>query len=126
MTMYEINIDDKVMRSCAENENVFRGERGDSELCYDKISKILEMPESYKNHIDSGIDAIMFSNPSFKKYANYNYYTEGSIDFNLQPRELDVSNQIDYSYKNDIYRKLPLTLNLNYREVDRNCIISFK
>jgi hypothetical protein len=122
MTMYEISTDDKVIRSCAENESIFRGERGDSELSYDKINKLLEMPDSYRNHLDAGIDAILFSNSSFKKYASYNYYTEGSVDFNLQPRKLDVSNQINYSYKEDLYKRLPLSMNINYREVDRNCI----
>jgi hypothetical protein len=125
MTYYEIFTDDKIMRSCAENENIIRGERGDSELSYEKIENILKMPDSYKQHVETSIDTLLFNNPSFKKYAQYSYYTEGTVDFNLQPRKIDNSKEIKINYKEDLDNKIKLSAykNIQIREIDQDCNI---
>lgn len=122
MTYYEISTDNKIMRSCAENENIIRGERGDSELSYEKVESILNMPASYKEHVETSIDTLLFNNPSFKKYAQYNYYTEGTVDFNLQPRKIAISNDIKINYKDDLYSKITLSAynKIQIREVDND------
>lgn len=116
------------MRSGAENENPIRGERGDSEQCFDKIISLLEMPKSYKNHIETKIDTLLFNNPSLKKYCQYPETNETSIDYNLQPRVIDTSDYLKnvlsagFNYQNDIYNKLPLTIyeNIQLREIEKS------
>jgi flagellar biosynthesis regulator FlaF len=123
MTLYEINTSDKIMRTCAENEQAIRGERGDSEMAFDKIINLLEMPESYKQHIHTKIDTLLFNNPSFKKFVSFNNFTENSIDYNLQPRTIDHKEDIHFNYSNELYSKLPLSIyeNLPIREIENNC-----
>jgi hypothetical protein len=128
MTLYEIKTDDKVLRSCAENESVIRGERGDSELAFDKISSLLAIPESYKTHIETTMDTLLFNNPSLKKYAPYESFNESSLDYNLQPRKLGADHIDTQSYyKENLYNILPLSLynTLPIRELDKvNCLIA--
>lgn len=124
MTLYEVSTIDKVMRSCAENEQTIRGERGDSELAFDKLVGVIEMPDSYKNHVYTSIDSVLFKNPSFKKYADYTYFNETALDYNLQPRNILDKNELFFSnYANELYKKLPLSYfdNVPLRELDSNC-----
>ncbi len=127
MTLYEISTQDKVLRSCGENEHVIRSERGDSEMAYEKVLNLIEMPESYTKHIETKIDTLLFNNPSFKKYASYSPFNETSIEYNLQPRSL-IKNNIDSdspfesTYTYELHSKLPLSIyeHLNIRELDNS------
>ena len=115
ISLYEVSTDDKILRSGAENENPVRDERGDSEQNIDIILNLLEMPNSYKNHIETNIDSLLFNNPSFKKYNQYSQNNECALDFNLQSRHIDTSDYFQnvstgFNYQNDIYSKLPLTI----------------
>jgi hypothetical protein len=125
MTLYEVNTEDKILRSCAENESIIRGERGDSEMAFDKIKGILELPASYKLHIETSVDTVLFNNPSLKKYAGFNSYQESSIDYNLQPRKVNIGPMKlkESNYPADLYKLLPLSLynNIPIRELDENC-----
>lgn len=131
--MYEISTEDKVFRNCAENENSIRGERGDSELCLDKILGIIEMPENYKNHSNWKSETLLFNNPTLKKYAQFHTYYENAIDYNLQPiggYHSPINNSkdpYDSKYSNDLYNRLPLSVfdNLPIKEMDNYCKILF-
>jgi hypothetical protein len=116
------------MRSCAENECVIRGERGDSEMAFDKIKCILGLPDSYKSHIETSIDTILFNNPSLKKYAGFNDISESQLDYNLQPRKVNIDHNklTESNYACDLYKLLPLSLynNIPIRELDEHCNIS--
>jgi hypothetical protein len=113
------------MRTCAENESFIRGERGDSEMNMDKILTLMEMPDTYSNHIETKIDTLLFNNPTLKKYVEYNPYPETAIEYNLQPRVIPDTNEFQSSYANDIYLKLPLSIyeNIPIRELDSSSII---
>lgn len=127
MTLYEISTEDKLLRNCAENENSIRGERGDSELSIDKIMGIIEMPESYRNHFKVKSEALLFNNPSLKKYAEFNPFNENAIEYNLQPHSKlynyhNNNRNLTYSsnYANELYNRLPLSVYDNYaiRDMD--------
>jgi hypothetical protein len=124
MTLYEISTHENVMRTCADYESVIRGERGDSELAYDKLlsNNIIDMPESYRHHVSTTIDTLLISNPAFKKYSNYSKYTESGTDYNLQPRIINTKANLLSSYGNDLYRKLPLSIyeNIPQYELDNH------
>ncbi len=128
ISLYEVPTDDKVLRSGSENENPIRGERGDSEQSIEKISSLLDMPKTYKFHIETKIDTLLFNNPSLKKYSQYPEYNEASMDYNLQTRYIDTSDYLKnvfsagFNYQNDIYNKLPLTIyeNIQLREVEKS------
>jgi len=129
--LYEISTEDKVMRTCVENENITRGERGDSEISIDKIMGLIEMPVSYRNHTMTKSETLLFNNPALKKYAQFNNYHENSIQFNLQPINLNYPNDytggINYNsnYANELYSKLPLSIYDNYavRDLDNSSIL---
>jgi hypothetical protein len=91
-------------------------------LSFDKILNIVEMPSSYKNHIETKIDSLLFKNPSMKKYVQYNGYSENTIEYNLQPRNINNNaiENLHSNYSNELYKKLPLSIyeNLQMREVD--------
>jgi hypothetical protein len=135
MTLYEISTQEKTLRSCGENEHVIRGERGDSEMSFDKVLHLVEMSESYTKHVETKIDTLLFNNPSFKKYASYTSYPESSIEYNLQPRNL-IKNSKDYesqglqgesTYKYELHSRLPLSIyeHMNIRELDNSSKIYF-
>jgi hypothetical protein len=115
------------LRSCAENENYLRGERGDSELTIDKIMGIIEMPESYKNHLEVKSETLLFNNPSLKKCAQFNPFYENAIEYNLQPfsnlnndHNSNKNMRNDSNYANELYNRLPLSVydNLAIRDLD--------
>jgi len=110
------------MRQGAESDYILRGERGTSELLYEKVSDLMDMPSSFRNHIDTQIDTLLFNNPSLKKYSEYNSYTETSLDYNLQNRTLPKNNDHFNHYTYDMTRTLPISIydTLNYRELDNN------
>jgi hypothetical protein len=120
MTLFEISTEDKILRTCAENEDPIRGSRGDSEMAFEKLSSLIEMPISYKKHIQTGIDTLLFNNPSFKKFAPYITFTENAIDFNLQPRLIPYEDDFYSNFYNELYNKLPLSIyeNVNLKEID--------
>jgi len=87
----------------------------------------MDMPTSFKNHIDTQIDTLLFNNPSLKKYAEFNPFPETSSDYNLQNRKLPKNNTDNVSnyynhYNYDMAKTLPLSIydTLNYRELDNN------
>ena len=133
-SLYEVSTDDKVLRSGAENENPVRDERGDSEQNIDKIMNLLEMPNSYKNHIETKIDSLLFNNPSLKKYNQYTQNNECALDYNLQSRHIDTKDYFQnvssagFNYQNDIYNKLPLTIydNVQIREQEKSKLKTVK
>ncbi len=91
------------------------------------------MPDTFKNHIDTSIDALLFNNPSLKKFVPYDTYTENSIDFNLQARFInnqDKDNLLYSNYANEIYNKHTLSVyeNLPLREVENfsKLLINYK
>lgn len=128
ISLYEVSTEDKVLRSGAENENPIRDERGDSEQNIDSIMNLLEMPNSYKNHIETNIDSLLFNNPSLKKYNQYSQKSECALDYNLQSRHIDTREYFQnvtstgFNYQNDIYNKLPLTIydNVQIREQEKS------
>ena len=127
ISLYEVSTEDKVLRSGAENENPVRDERGDSEQNIDTIMNLLEMPNSYKNHIETNIDSLLFNNPSFKKYNQYPAKNECYLDYNLQSRHIDTKDYLQnvssgFNYQNDIYNKLPLTIydNVQIKEQEKS------
>lgn len=126
LTLYEISTTDKLMRSCAENEHPIRQDRGDSEMEFDKLTSLLELPETLTQHLETSVETYLFNNPGIKKYADLRYYIEGSVDYNLQPCVINDSdrdsNTVSYSnYSNELFNKLPLTApEYHMRKLDNN------
>jgi hypothetical protein len=130
MTLYEISTQEKILRSCGENEHVIRGERGDSELAFDKVLHLAEMSETYSKHVETKIDTLLFNNPSFKKYASYTSYPETGIEYNLQPRSLidntnryqsqELLGESNYYYELNSRLSLSIYENIKIREIDNS------
>jgi hypothetical protein len=126
MTLYEVSTEEKTMRICGENEGIIRGERGDLDITYNNTQHLFEMPESFKSHIEHPNDALLFTNPNLKKFAGYNIYTETSIDYNLQARQIKEF-EYEEKYRNysyELYYKLNLSIfeNMPIRSLDSNCM----
>lgn len=132
MTLYEINTNDKVIRSCSENENTIRGERGDTINEDIHMNILSQMPNTYMEHCDANY--LLFNNPLLKKYIEYNPYVESSIDYNLQLNNGNTNNShsnshsdsiqksIHSNYQNELYDKLRLSnIDTFDRNIDNTC-----
>ena len=89
------------------------------------------MPETNKNHIETSIETLLFSNPNLKKYASYKTYSESALEYNLQPRDLVIgySKENHYShYAYDLNMKLPFSIYefIPNRDLDNSCMICDK
>ena len=95
------------------------------------ISTLTEMPITMKKHIESNIDTLLFSNPGLKKYALYNTFYESAIEYNLQPRNVNMGyvKENHYShYAYDMNMKIPFSIyeTLPNRDLDNSCMVCDK
>lgn len=95
---------------------------------FNNIQKLIEMPTTMKNHIETNIETLLFSNPGLKKYAPYQSFYESAIEYNLQPRNLNIGyvKESHYShYAYDMTVKLPFSIYefIPNRDLDNSCMI---
>jgi hypothetical protein len=98
---------------------------------FGKIESLIEMPKTMKNHIETNIETLLFNNPGLKKYALYNTFYESAIEYNLQPRNLNMGyvKENHYShYAYDMNMKIPFSIYdfLPNRDLDNSCMVCDK
>lgn len=80
---------------------IYYREYGDSEFDFRKIYPLLnhDALQDYRKYATYEREDLLFFNPNLRRYCEYNYYIESNLDFNLQPKQLDVKGSvINYQY----------------------------
>ena len=95
---------------------------------YNNIQKLIEMPATMRNHIETNTDTLLFSNPGLKKYAPYESFNESAIEYNLQPRNLNMGYNKESHYSHfayDMTLKLPFSIYefIPNRDLDNSCMV---
>jgi len=85
MSLFEESTEGKLLRLGADNEGLIKGECGHPSIGLKETESLLSIPEILNYDPEPQIEDIIFNNPSLKKYAGYNSFTETSIDYYLKP-----------------------------------------
>lgn len=121
LTQFDINTGtgEKTQRPSCETESTIRGERGDSEIAFEKIEELFELPSIFQEHIYTEPHDLAFTNSSLKKYVSISQPSETDVNYHIRPHIIENNFYTPLSsYQNDMYMKI----NFSYSDTGKDNI----
>ena len=132
LTQFDINTGtgEKTQRPSCESESTIRGERGDSEIAFEKIQELFELPSIFQEHIYTEPHDLAFTNSSLKKYVSISKPSETDVNFHIRPHMIENNFYTPLSsYQNDMYMKINFSYsdtgkdNIKMQQIDKEHVL---